>query len=182
MKTCWGVVDVDRCTVGDVVRWLRQSPWKIFILQFISFLSTRTPKHFFFFFFSPSITFQGMPTVTCECGSGHCKEHCLYEEGKREAGWNGVRPAALCIGVGTYDTMPSTNARTDAVALFKKINECTDCRAAIVKDPDSRITVIDCLIRFLHALATLPADKLPEVVLIFLAGHGLLQAYEALSY
>jgi hypothetical protein len=84
-----------------------------------------------------------------------------------------LRLAALCIGVGTYDAMPSTNAVTDAVALFKRINECADCRAAVVKDPDSKITVIDHLIRFLDALATLPADELPEVVLILLAGHGM---------
>jgi hypothetical protein len=99
-----------------------------------------------------------------------------YEEGKRDAGWAGLRLAALCIGVGAYNSKLSNlcalNARRDAEALFVATNKCPDCRAVIVRDPDNKNTILDNLNEFLAELAALPANKLPEAVLIFLAGHG----------
>ncbi len=69
-----------------------------------------------------------------------------YEEGERDAGWVGLRLAALCIGVGAYDSKLSNlgalNARRDAEALFEAINKCPNCRAAIVaaiETPTTRI-------------------------------------------
>ena len=107
-----------------------------------------------------------------------------YEKGKRDAGWVGLRLAALCIGVGAYDSKLSNlgalNARWDAEALFEAINKCPDCRAAIVRDPDYKNTILDHLNEFLAELTALPADKLPEAMLLFLAGHGMQQEFKCL--
>ena len=60
-----------------------------------------------------------------------------FEEGVRDAGWVGLRLAALCIGVGAaYPGLSKfDNPVKDAEALFEAINRCPDYRATIVRDP-----------------------------------------------
>jgi hypothetical protein len=97
-----------------------------------------------------------------------------FEIGVRGAGWSGLRLAALCIGVGAYSGLSRLdNPVRDAEALFKAINNCPDCRAAILRDPQSKMTILEHLKRCLRELAALSADKLPEVVLLSLGGHGM---------
>ena len=107
-------------------------------------------------------------------GCRHCKARNPYEEGTRDAGWEYLRLAALCIGVGAYSG-PSRlkNPVRDAFALFKAINKLTDCRAAIVRDPPDKSSIIDHLENFLDELAALSADKLPDVVMLVVASHGM---------
>jgi hypothetical protein len=97
-----------------------------------------------------------------------------FEEGVRDAGWVGLRLAALCIGVGAYSgSSRLDNPVRDAEALFETINNCPDCRAAILRDPDSKSTILEYFKKFLKELADLPAEKLPEVVMLLLGGHGM---------
>jgi hypothetical protein len=99
-----------------------------------------------------------------------------YEQGKRDAGWAGLRLAALCIGVGAYSGSlpPLENPVRDATDLFEAINKCPDCRAAIIRDPPDKSTILDHLKDdFLEELAALPADELPDVVMVVAAGHGM---------
>ena len=108
-------------------------------------------------------------------GCPHCKSRNSYEEGQRDAGWAGLRLAALCIGVGAYSGSSSLdNPVRDAEALSEAINKCPDCRAATVRDPDSSITILEHLKDdFLKELAALPVDELPDVVMVVAAGHGM---------
>ncbi len=98
-----------------------------------------------------------------------------FEEGVRDAGWSGLRLAALCIGVGTYSgSLKLDNPVRDADTLFEKINKCPDCHADIVRDPQDRSTMADHVCdEFLEKLKSLSADKLPDVVALVLAGHGM---------
>ena len=98
-----------------------------------------------------------------------------FEEGVRDAGWSGLRLAALCIGVGAYSgSSRLDNPVRDAEALFEAINKFPDCRAAILRDPKDRGTMTDHLCdEFLEKLKALSADKLPDVVALVLAGHGM---------
>jgi hypothetical protein len=102
-------------------------------------------------------------------------ERARFEIGVRDAGWVGLRLAALCIGVGAYSgSSRLDNPVRDAEVLFEAINKCPDCRAAIVRDPPDKSTVVDHLQnKFLNELAALSADKLPEVVMLVLASHGM---------
>ncbi len=53
-----------------------------------------------------------------------------YEEGERDAGWESLQLAALCIGVGAYSGPPRLeNPVRDVDALFKAINKFPNCRA-----------------------------------------------------
>jgi hypothetical protein len=54
-------------------------------------------------------------------GCLHCKARNSYEEGQRDAGWAGLRLAALCIGVGAYSGSlpPLENPVRDATDLFE---------------------------------------------------------------
>ena len=108
-------------------------------------------------------------------GCLHCKARNSYEEGQRDAGWAGVRLAALCIGVGAYSELSRLdNPVRDATDLFEAINKCPDCRAAIVRDPPDKSTILDHLKGdFLKELAALPVDELPDVVMVVAAGHGM---------
>jgi hypothetical protein len=107
-------------------------------------------------------------------GCRQCKARNSYEEGQRDAGWARLRLAALCIGVGAYSELSELeNPVRDAEALFAAINNCPDCRAAIVRDPTDKSTILEHLKKFLSALAALPADKLPEVVVVVASGHGM---------
>jgi hypothetical protein len=97
-----------------------------------------------------------------------------FEEGVCDAGWVGLRLAALCIGVGAYSgSSRLVNPVRDAEALFEAINNCPDCRAAVLRDPDSKSTILAYFKKFLKELADLPAEKLPEVVMLLLGGHGM---------
>jgi hypothetical protein len=70
--------------------------------------------------------------------------------------------------------LPLENPVRDATDLFEAINKCPDCRAAIVRDPPDRSTIINHLKNdFLKKLAALPANKLPDVVALVLGGHGM---------
>ena len=102
------------------------------------------------------------------------KSHPPFETGVREDGWRGLRLAVLCIGVGAYAKHNGlgnlSNAVSDAEAVYKAVNECVGCRAAIIRDPADMLTIRK-LLRddFLKPSAESP----PEVVVIFVAGHGL---------
>ena len=98
-----------------------------------------------------------------------------FEIGVRDAGWVELRLAALCIGVSAYSgSSRLDNPVRDAEALFEAINKCPDCRAAIVRDPQDRSTMTDHLCdEFLEKMKSLSADKLPDVVALVLAGHGM---------
>jgi uncharacterized caspase-like protein len=93
----------------------------------------------------------------------------------RDGGWSGLRLAALCIGVGAYSVSSRLeNPVRDAEALFEAINKFPDCRAAILRDPKDRGTMTDHLCdEFLEKLKALSADKLPDVVALVVAGHGM---------
>ena len=94
-----------------------------------------------------------------------------FEAGVREDGWRGLRLAVLCIVVGEYAKHNKlSNTVSDAEAICKAVNECVGCRAAIIRDPANTSTIRK-LLRddFLKPMAELP----PEVVVIFVAGHGL---------
>jgi hypothetical protein len=65
-----------------------------------------------------------------------------FEIGVRDAGWSGLRLAALCIGVGAYSgSSRLDNPVRDAEALFEAINKFPDCRAAILRDPQDKSTM-----------------------------------------
>ena len=69
-------------------------------------------------------------------------ERLRFEIGLREAGWSGLRLAALCIGVGAYSgSSRLDNPVQDAQALFEAINKFPDCRAAILRDPQDKSTM-----------------------------------------
>ena len=94
-----------------------------------------------------------------------------FEAGSREAGWRDLRLAVLCIGVGAYAKHGHlANAVKDAEAVYKAVNECEGCRAAIIRDPADKKTIRTHLrTDFLEPLAKSP----PALVVIFVAGHGL---------
>ena len=72
-----------------------------------------------------------------------------YDEGKRDAGWAGLRLAALCVGVGAYSgsVPPLETPVRDATDLFEAITKCPDCRAAVVRDPQDKRHDVGQLIR-----------------------------------
>jgi hypothetical protein len=74
-------------------------------------------------------------------------ERAPFEIGVRDAGWSGLRLTALCIGVGAY----SGSSRLDNP----------------VRDTDHLQN------KFLNEPAALSVDKLPEVVALVLARHGM---------
>lgn len=94
-----------------------------------------------------------------------------FEAGSRDAGWRDLRLAALCVGVGAYAEAADRlgNTVSDAEAVYQAINACAGCRAAIIRDPADKKTIRKHLRHdFLDALAASP----PDVVFVFLAGHG----------
>ncbi len=133
------------------------------------------------------LPYKDVGTYCCRCtaklnpsldfdriGCRHCKARNSYEEGKRDAGWEDLRLAALCIGVGAYPG-PSRldNPVRDADALFDAINKLPDCRAAIVRDPPDKNAILVHLQNFLGELAALSANQLPDVVMLVVASHGM---------
>ena len=68
---------------------------------------------------------------------------------------------------------PLDNPVRDATDLFEAINNCPDCRAAIVRDPPDKSTILDYLQnKFLKELVDVSAVKLPDVVALVVGGHG----------
>ena len=95
-----------------------------------------------------------------------------FAVGVRKAEWQGLRLAVLCIGVSAYASQHEylDNAVRDAEAVYEAVNAIADCRAAIIRDPaDKNVIRTHLRKHFLQPLAESP----PEVVLIFVAGHGL---------
>jgi len=93
-----------------------------------------------------------------------------FEAGARAEGWRGLRLAALCVGVGAYAKHATlANSVRDAEAVYRAVNACAGCRAAIIRDPADKKTIRTHLRRdFLDELAVSP----PEAVLLYVAGHG----------
>jgi hypothetical protein len=57
--------------------------------------------------------------------------------------------------------------------MFKKMKDCSNCHAAIMRDPKDRTTILKHLRDdFLNKLAALPEEEMPEAVMLIVAGHG----------
>ncbi len=97
-------------------------------------------------------------------------------EGESGDGWKGAKLAALCVGVSAYSERSTLswlgNAVRDAEVMFKKMKDCSNCRAAIMRDPKDIKTILDHLRDFLDQLAALPEEEMPEAVMLIVAGHG----------
>jgi hypothetical protein len=98
-------------------------------------------------------------------------------EGESGDGCKGAKLAALCVGVSAYSEQSKLswlgNAGRDAEAMFKKMKDCPNCRAAIMRDPKDKKTILHHLRRdFLDQLAALPEEEMPEAVMVIVAGHG----------
>ena len=90
------------------------------------------------------------------------------------ARWRGLRLAAFCIGMASYgqdckDLKTLENAVADAEVMYKKINEMPGCRAVLLKNPRRKDVMYDHL---RHEFLELLVDDLPQVVLVYAAGHG----------
>ena len=97
-----------------------------------------------------------------------------FEAGARAEGWRGLRLAALCVGVGAYAKHAKLdNTVRDAEAVYRAVNACPGCRAAIIRDPPDKKTIRKHLRAFLEELAPTGGNGAPpETVLLFVAGHG----------